>query len=74
MTIRCIIEAANADRLVLYCEAGEVLKGALIEMGAALARGIEVVCVGEGINWPSGSAFARHPRIRFAQSIQEAIA
>jgi len=43
---RCIEEARTADALILYCEPGEILKGALIEVGAALAWGRPVLCVG----------------------------
>jgi hypothetical protein len=43
---RCVSEAARADFVLLYCEPGEVLKGALIEAGAALAAGKCVRCVG----------------------------
>jgi len=46
LTIRCIEESKRADILILYCEPGEVLKGALIEAGAALASGTEVRQVG----------------------------
>ena len=43
---RCVSEAKSADVLVLYCEPGDVLKGALIEVGAALACGVPVREVG----------------------------
>lgn len=46
LAARCLREVAQADVLLLYCEAGETLKGALIEVGAALALGKRVVCVG----------------------------
>lgn len=43
---RCIGEAASADAVLLYREPGEVLKGAFIEAGAALASGKPVHAVG----------------------------
>jgi hypothetical protein len=60
---RCIAEASRADKFVLYCEPGEVLKGALVEMGAALATGKYVFTVGECENWPAESAFIDHPLV-----------
>ncbi len=57
---RCIAEAAAADVTILYCQPGEILKGALLEVGAALAAGKEVRCVGdcESIS----RVFRKHPR------------
>lgn len=43
---RCIEEVGRSGCLLLYAEPGEVLRGALLEMGAALARGIPIVYVG----------------------------
>jgi hypothetical protein len=47
LSVRCITEIRQSDFVVLYCEPGEILKGALIEAGAALAFGEEVRCVGQ---------------------------
>lgn len=44
---RCVSEAASATAVVLYCEPGEVLKGALVEIGAAMAMGVPVYAVGQ---------------------------
>lgn len=44
---RCIAEAAGASAVILYRESGEVLKGALLEIGAAMARGRPVFAVGD---------------------------
>ncbi len=69
---RCVNEAAQADAVLLYCEPGEVLKGALIEVGAALAAGKEVRCVGD---CPSISrVFRTHPRWRECASLADALA
>lgn len=64
---RCVSEAANADAVIPYVEPGEVLKGALVEVGAALARGVPVFVVGE----PDGS-WASHPLVRRCASLDEA--
>lgn len=47
LSVRCIKEIRQSDFLVLYCEDGEILKGALIEAGIALAFGEEVRSVGK---------------------------
>lgn len=67
---RCIEEAAGADRVVLYCEPGELHKGTLIEVGAALACGVPVYCVG----WcdSMSDTFARHPLWHTVASIEKA--
>lgn len=43
---RCLSEVKSAAALIVYLEPGEVLKGAWIEVGAALALGIPVIGVG----------------------------
>lgn len=44
--MRCIDEAAGATCVIIYREQGEVLKGAFVEAGAALAVGTPVYAVG----------------------------
>ena len=44
---RCLREIKDASRLVLYCESHEILKGAILEAGAALMAEIPVFLVGE---------------------------
>lgn len=58
---RCLREVQEADALILFCEPGDVLKGALIEAGAALVIGKHVFCIGtcESI---STRTFSKHPR------------
>jgi hypothetical protein len=46
LAVRCVKDVAVADFVLLYCQPGEVLKGALIEAGIALALGKRVRCVG----------------------------
>lgn len=43
---RCIAEASHASALVIYREADEILKGAWVELGAALACGVPVFAYG----------------------------
>lgn len=68
---RCLQEVREASILVLYCEQGEVLKGAIIEAGAALMAGIPVRQVG---NCASLSrVFCKHPLWREYRSVEEAL-
>jgi hypothetical protein len=43
---RCVQEASTAEYTIVYREPGEVLKGAFVEVGAALASGRHVLSVG----------------------------
>ncbi|GEP11789.1 hypothetical protein [Methylobacterium gnaphalii] len=43
---RCVAEAARSGALIVYREPGEVLKGAFVEVGAALASQVPVFAVG----------------------------
>ncbi len=56
---RCISEASACDVLVLYMEQGDVLKGAFVEVGAALASGKMVFAVGV----PKNYSFIHHPNV-----------
>lgn len=56
---RCLGEISEALAVVLYCEPGETLKGALIEAGMALAAGVPVCCVGKCESL--SRVFRRHP-------------
>lgn len=68
---RCIREASEATVTILYAESGEILKGALIEAGAALAAGKLVFLVGDG---PSISrVFRRHVNWRSFDTIPQAL-
>jgi hypothetical protein len=68
---RCIGEAMDADLLIVYGEEGEVLKGALIEIGAAMAFGVDVISV--GVTLPDSSAFTHHPLWFRAETIEAAL-
>lgn len=55
---RCIAEASGAAVLIMYVEPGEVHKGSLVELGAALHAGTPVLWVG-----PEYSTVPRHQRL-----------
>ena len=57
---RCINEASHAGALILYAEEGEVLKGAYIEVGAALASKVPVFLVDSFVN---PMTFQHHPLV-----------
>jgi hypothetical protein len=44
---RCVSEIFRSRAVLLYCEPGEILKGALVEVGIALASDTPVFCVGQ---------------------------
>lgn len=68
---RCIREAYEADILLLYAEEGEYLKGAFIELGAAMAFNTPVCIVGPAL--PDSSAFLSHPHIYRFDNVDDAL-
>ena len=72
LSIRCIKEIRQSDFLIFYCEEGEIQKGAFIEMGAALAFGIEVRCV-VNRSADSNKVFRYHPLSREFSDIYAAL-
>lgn len=68
---RCVNEAKNADRLILFSDDDELLKGALIEVGAALAYGVPVYVVGWSRSFET--ALNKHPLWRNCFSLREAL-
>lgn len=72
-------EVCGAERLILYVEPDDFpLKGALIEIGMALAAGVKVFVVAPGVKLehrslrPLGS-WARHPLVTMASDMREAL-
>ncbi|MGG7519648.1 hypothetical protein ACQ3G6_17370 [Allorhizobium undicola] len=65
---RCILEASTAQVLIVYMEPGEVLKGAWVEVGAALASGVQVLAVGI-----ENFSIAKDARIQHFRSMRDAI-
>ncbi len=71
LSIRCIEESFFADALIIYCKPGEILKGALLEVGSSLGAGKSVYCVGMCDSYPTG--LANHPNWHDCNSIQDAL-
>lgn len=67
---RCISESSEADATIVYREEGEVLKGAFIEVGSALASGKIVVAVGY---WHDNMSFLNHPGVVRAETVKAAL-
>lgn len=72
-------EVCNAERLILYVEPDDFpLKGALIEVGMALAAGVKVFVVALGVRLeerscrPLGS-WIKHPLVDVVASMSEAL-
>lgn len=68
---RCVKEAASCSALVLYREDGEMLKGALVEAGAALGDGKPVFAV--GFDLPDDLkefSFLYHPYVTLCASVE----
>jgi hypothetical protein len=69
---RCIDEACAANLVIVYYEEGDsFMKGALVEMGAALALGRWVCLVGDPPI--KGSYFSHHPKVFSASNVQLAL-
>jgi hypothetical protein len=64
---RCIREVLECYVLILYLEVGELQKGALVEVGAALATGVYVFVVG-----PLDHTWIEHPLVARADSLEQA--
>lgn len=70
---RCVDEAGYADALVLYREGDEPLKGALVEVGAALWAGVPVFAVGfDGPDNLKTFSFLNHPKVTRCECLEEA--
>lgn len=77
--VRIEAEIARSERLILYVEPGDFpLKGALIEVGMAIAHRIPIRVVAPGVVLepvsmrPIGS-WVRHPLVVFCDSMEEAL-
>lgn len=71
LSTRCLAEIKDSSALLLYCEPGETLKGALVEAGAALAFGRVVYCVGRRESLPR--VFREHPNWLECDSVDQAL-
>ena len=68
---RCIKESTTCKAMIVFSLKEEYLKGALIEMGAALAAGKTVYLAGPVL--PEGSAFTKHPNVIQCEGISDAV-
>lgn len=66
---RCIAEASTARVLLCYREPGEILKGAYVEVGAALAHRVPILAVGA-----EEFSFTRHRLVTNVPTLAEALA
>ena len=64
---RCVSEASAAATTIVYAEAGEILKGGWIEVGAALAHGRRVIAV-----VADNFSVFHHPDIERVATVDEA--
>lgn len=71
LAMRCIREATTADYVLLYVEPGETHKGSLVEVGAALAAGVPVRCVGDSRT--VSKTFRHHPLWSDHPSVEAAV-
>ncbi len=77
--IRIAAEVAASERLILYVEPDDFpLKGALVEVGIAIGNLIPIFVVAPRVALAPVScrplgAWCRHPLVRFAKSMEEAL-
>ena len=68
---RCIGEAENAGAVILYHDHRDTpLKGALVEVGAALAKGVPVYVVSDAV--PLLGSFTNHPLVSVCNRVEHA--
>jgi len=66
---RCVAEASSAAALLVYAEPGEILKGGLVEVGAALGNRVPVFAVGTQPGW----SFVNHPLVTECATLDDAL-
>lgn len=71
---RCLQEAASARVLIVYREKDEVMKGAWVEVGAALANGVPVFAIGlDGFTISQYRGIAHFPDMKSAIAAARAL-
>lgn len=60
----------NSDALLLYVEPGDHLRGALVEVGIAIANNVPVIIVGEH---PDHGTWKHHKGVEWAEDLDDAI-
>jgi hypothetical protein len=68
---RCIRESIESNRFIVYAEEGDILVGAYIEIGAAIAWSIPIYAV--GLVLKEKSAFRHHYLWHQCDSLEEAL-
>jgi hypothetical protein len=63
-------DVSTADVVVVYGEPGEHLRGALVEAGMAIARGVRVLVVGEHADY---GTWQWHPGVTRTKDLEDAI-
>lgn len=71
---QCVREASEADAVILYAAPGDELRGAFMEVGAALASGVLVWFVNTG-RWNDTDLpdLLRHPLVRTVCCVEHAL-
>lgn len=69
--VECIEDVQACDVVVSYIEHGEVLKGSLIEIGAAIALGKIVYLVGPIAAYCTNGTWLNHPNCEHVSSLEE---
>lgn len=67
--VKCHTDIAKADVLVFFMDDGDVAKGALVEVGMALARGMTVLAVGA----TPDHSWTNHPGVVVCPSLEDAM-
>lgn len=69
---RCVKESISCDAMIVYCEEGDILKGAFIEMGIALSVPMKpIYLIGNALT--AKSVFMHLPNIYECRTVEEAI-
>ena len=69
----CLEDVQLADVLICYCAPGDVLKGALVEVGIALGLGKRVILVGELDDFKANGSWWNHAGIEFMDTVADAL-
>jgi nucleoside 2-deoxyribosyltransferase len=60
---KCVTDVTVCDALVVYVEPGEILKGALVEMGIAIGMNIPVFLVGRAEDFLANGTWMNYRRL-----------
>ena len=69
--VRCIMDVSASKAVIVYVEPGEMLNGALVEVGAALSMKKPVFAV--GVNSKQHGTWIHHYLVTLCQDVQEAL-